>query len=235
MRKNLLRALVVLAALFLTMGCALAEDNAEAPVIALVNGEELLESEYASMESYYYIMYGNSGADLTDETIKAYVQDLALTAAIEDMLVEQDMRVQGCYELDEATEDWCLEQGQAAYEQALKDVGESIRETLETDDDADMSEYALTYAQLLGVTVEDYIDVYRTQIATVNYYAWLTRDCPVTEEEVQAAFDEQNSEETELTQEVYDQLAYTIYSERCQLKLDARIDELAQSAEVTLY
>ena len=95
MRKNFLRALVVLAALFLTMGCALAEDNAEDPVIALVNGEELLESEYASMESYYYIMYGNSGADLTDETIKAYVQDLALTAAIEDMLVEQDMRAHG--------------------------------------------------------------------------------------------------------------------------------------------
>lgn len=232
MMKTLLRSAMLLVALCLALSGAMAEDD---PVIALVNGEQLLQSAFASTESYYYITYANAGADLTDEAVKAYVQDIALTAAIEDMLVEQDMRAQGCYDLDEATEAWCQEQGQAAYEAALADVGETIRQTLEADEEEDMSEYALAYAALLDVTVENYIDVYRTQIATVTYYDWLTRDYPVTDQDVEEAFAQTYAEGEELTQEIYDSLAYTIYTERCQTMLNARIDELAALAEVTVY
>ena len=53
-----------------------------------------------------------------------------------------------------------------------------------------MRTYALAYAQTLGVTQQDYIDVYRTQMATVNYYDWLIRENPITDEAVQAAYRE---------------------------------------------
>jgi len=185
--KRILRGLSLLLALLMTLSVAAANADAE-QAIALVNGEPLLISEYTSIESAYLYQYEAAGVDLTDPTMYAYVTDLALTYAIEQMLVVQDMKAQGCFELDEETEAWCVEQGTAAYEQALKDVGEMLRETLELAADMDMSEYALSYAASLNVTVDTYIDVYRTQYASAKYSEWLIRDNPVTDADVQDAY-----------------------------------------------
>lgn len=208
----------------------------ESAVVALVNGEALTQEEYAPTEISYLTDYASLGYDITDEAIRAYVQDLALTGAIENMLVRQDMRAQGFYDLDEETERWAVEQGNLAYEQALGEVGESLRQALGADAEQDMTEYALGYAQILGVTAEDYIDVYRTQVATVLYYDWLTQDWPVTQEDVQAAFEAQATPgEAEMTEAVYDALAYEIYTQRCAQRLAERIDELADGADVVVY
>ena len=184
--------------------------------------------------------YAALGYDIQDETVSAYLDDLALTAAIQNLLVEQDMKAQGCYEFDEETEKWCAEQGQTAYESALAQVAETLNETLELEDeDETLQKYALQYAELLGVTAQDYIDVYRTQYATMRYYAWLTQDCPVTEEEIQAEYERQKaSGETdidELTDDLHDEIAYSLYNTRCKVKLSARIEELSDAADVTLY
>lgn len=186
----------LLAVLALTMGFAIAEttETAEDAVIAVVNGEELLQSEYAATETTYLSSFSSAGYNLEDEAVKAYVQDLALTAAIEYMLVEQDMQAQGCYDFGEETEAWLVEQGTAAYESALADVAEALRTELGLTEDDDTSVYALAYAEVLGVTAENYIDVYRTQYATVNYYQWLTQDNPVTDEDIQAAYEERVAE-----------------------------------------
>lgn len=192
--KKSLPILLLLAFLLLALPCAAAEtDDAQDQAVALVNGEALLQSDYATFENSYLTTYANAGYDIDEETIRAYVQDLALTAAIEDMLVKQDMTAQGCDIFDEATEAWLVEQGTAAYESALADVGEALRDALGLADDDDVSPYALSYANTLGVTAQDYIDVYRTQYATMNYYAWLTADNPVTDEDVQSAYEERVS------------------------------------------
>ena len=242
MIKRILTLLLTL--LVMTVG-AFAEDAETAQtetdaVVALVNGEALMSSDYEPVRENYLTSYAALGYDIQDETVSAYLDDLALTAAIQNLLVEQDMKAQGCYDFDEETEKWCAEQGQTAYESALAQVAETLNKTLELEDeDETLRKYALQYAELLGVTAQDYIDVYRTQYATMRYYAWLTQDCPVTEEEIQAEYERQKaSSETdidELTDDLHDEIAYSLYNTRCKEKLSARIEELSDAADVTLY
>ena len=186
MRTHRLTALLL--SLLLLFSCAFAENTSD-KLMATVNGEELRYSTYLPYLTQYQQML--SGAyDTSDETQAAYIEDLALTAAIQDMLIEQDMRAKGCYDFDAETESWIQEQGQAAYETALANVGETLRAELGYSDEEDMSAFALSYAKALGVTAEDYISVYRKQCAQVNYYAALLGDNPVTEDAIQAAYDE---------------------------------------------
>lgn len=167
---------------------AQAEETAEpVAIVATVNGEDLLFSDYTAIESAYLYQYEVAGVDLTDPETYAYLQDLALTYAIEQMLVKQDMRAQGCYDFDAETENWFLETGKAAYAQALQDVIDAMR-TAETNED-ELMVYALAYAQSLNVTEQTYIDFYRNQYAAARYYEWLTRDNPVTDEDVQSAYE----------------------------------------------
>lgn len=239
------RILTLLLALMMMIAGAFAEEaetaqTATDAVVALVNGEALMSSDYEPVRENYLTSYAALGYDIQDETVSAYLDDLALTAAIQNLLVEQDMKAQGCYDFDEETEKWCAEQGQTAYESALAQVAETLNETLELEDeDETLQKYALQYAELLGVTAQDYIDVYRTQYATMLYYAWLTQDCPVTEEEIQAEYERQKtSGETdidELTDDLHDEIAYSLYNTRCKEKLSARIEELSDAADVTLY
>ena len=239
------RILTLLLALMMMTAGAFAEEAETAQtetdaVVALVNGEALMSSDYEPVRENYLTSYAALGYDIQDETVSAYLDDLALTAAIQNLLVEQDMKAQGCYDFDEETEKWCAEQGQTAYESALAQVAETLNETLELEDeDETLQKYALQYAELLGVTAQDYIDVYRTQYATMLYYAWLTQDCPVTEEEIQAEYEQQKaSGETdidELTDDLHDEIAYSLYNTRCKEKLSARIEELSDAADVTLY
>lgn len=239
------RILTLLLALMMMTAGAFAEEAETAQtetdaVVALVNGEALMSSDYELVRENYLTSYAALGYDIQDETVSAYLDDLALTAAIQNLLVEQDMKAQGCYDFDEETEKWCAEQGQTAYESALAQVAETLNKTLELEDgDETLQKYALQYAELLGVTAQDYIDVYRTQYATMLYYAWLTQDCPVTEEEIQAEYEQQKaSGETdidELTDDLHDEIAYSLYNTRCKEKLSARIEELSDAADVTLY
>lgn len=155
-------------------------------VIATVNGETLWASEYTAIESAYLYQYESAGVNLTDPAIYASLQDLAITYAIEQMLVRQDMEAQGCYQFDEATEAWFNDMGKAAYENSLLQVRESMRTETSTEDELEV--YALAYAEMLGVTEQTYVDFYRDQYASANYYQWLIRDNPITEEQILADY-----------------------------------------------
>lgn len=181
------RFISLLLALLMTLSLACAETTQEA-VIATVNGEDLLYSDYVVIESAYLYQYEAAGVDLTDEATYTYLQDLALSYAVEQMLVRQDMQAQGCYDFDAETEAWFQEQGASAYETALLDVEAMMRDTLSLGEEDDARVYALAYAESLGVTEQTYVDFYRTQYASVKYYEWLIRDNPVTEEDVQSAY-----------------------------------------------
>lgn len=181
------RLTALLLSLLLLFSCVLAESTDD-KLMATVNGEELRYSAYVTYLTQYQQLL--SGAyDETDETQAAYIEDLALTTAIQDMLIEQDMRAKGCYDFDEETENWIQEQGQTAYETALTNVGEVLRAELGYSDEEDMSSFALSYAKALGVTAEDYIAVYRKQRAMVNYYTVLLGENPVTEDAIQSAYE----------------------------------------------
>ncbi len=174
-----------------TIPTAAEESGAETendPVVATINGENLLYSDYIGIESAYLYQYEAAGVDLSDPETYAYLQDLALTYAIEQMLIRQDMRAQGCYDFDEETEAWFQETGKAAYAQALQDVMDAMRAADTTDDE--LMVYALAYAESLNVTEETYVDFYRTQYASARYYEWLIQDNPVTDADVLSTYAE---------------------------------------------
>ena len=177
------RVLALLAALMM-MTFALAES--QDTVIATVNGESLLYADYATIESAYLYQYEAAGVDLTNPDTYAYLQDLALTYAIEQMLLKQDMRAQGCYDFTEEEEAYFQQAGTAAYSAALEDVKETLRASGIAEDELEV--YALAYAKSLNVTEQVYVDYFREQYAAAKYYAWLTRDNPVTDEDVQAEY-----------------------------------------------
>lgn len=183
----------LLLSLLMVLSFASAE-TAQEPVYVTINGEDLLYSDYVAIESAYLFQYESAGVDLTDEATYAYLQDLALSYAVEQMLVKQDMQAQGCYDFDAETEAWFQEQGAAAYEQALLDVENMMRDTLSLMPEDDARVYALSYAESLGVNEQTYVDFYRTQYASVKYYEWLIRDNPVTDEDVQAAYQQRVEE-----------------------------------------
>ena len=178
------RILSMLVALLMLCALSLAEEAA--PVVVTVNGEDLLYSDYVTIESAYLYQYEAAGIDLSDPQTYAYLQDLALTYAIEQMLVKQDMLAQGCYDFDADTEAWFAEQGKAAYDAALKNVMDAMRAADTTEDE--LLVYALAYAESLNVNEQTYVDFYRTQYASEAYHQWLIQDQPVTDADVQAAY-----------------------------------------------
>lgn len=190
------RFLSLIFALMMLSACAIAETTEAA--IVTVNGEDLLYSDYNAIESAYLYQYEAAGVDLTDPNTYAYLQDLALTYAIEQMLIRQDMAAQGCYDFDEETEAWFVQTGKAAYETAFADVKSSLRASDATLSEDEAAVYALAYAQSLGVTEQTYIDYYRDQYAGARYYEWLIRDNPVTDEDVQSAYEARVAESKSL-------------------------------------
>ena len=181
------RILALLIALLMLCGFSCAE-SAQDAVVAIVNGENLTYSDYVSIESAYLYQYETAGVDLSDPDVYAYLQDLALTYAIEQMLVKQDMRNQGCYAFTAEEETWFTDMGKAAYDIALQDVCDALRASSTAEDEVMV--YALAYAKSLGVTEATYVDYYRTQYAAARYYEWLTQANPVTDADVISAYAE---------------------------------------------
>ena len=110
------RILTLLLALMMMTAGAFAEEAETAQtdtdaVVALVNGEALMSSDYEPVRENYLTSYAALGYDIQDETVSAYLDDLALTAAIQNLLVEQDMKAQGCYDFDEETENGAPSRG----------------------------------------------------------------------------------------------------------------------------
>nr|MBR4280913.1 peptidylprolyl isomerase [Clostridia bacterium] len=190
--KMMKKMLSLLLALLMLMGFAAAETDDM--VVAVVNGQEIMYSDYYAVECAYIDQYQQIGVDTSDTTIYAYLQNMALTYVIEQVLVLQDMTAQGCFNFTEEEEAWCAEQGKLAWEQALAEVGEMMRETLELSVDEDMGPYALSYADSLGVTEQTYVEEYRTQLAMSYYYAMLVGENAVTEEDVLLAYVDRVSE-----------------------------------------
>ncbi len=182
------RMLSMLLALLIVFSVSLAETAADYPV-ATVNGEVLDYSEYYAIESAYLANYQSAGIDLSDDATVAYLQDLALTYAVEQLLVRQDMQAQGCYDFDDETEAWFQQTGKSAYDTALTDVKNALM-AAQPDMAADEADvYAMAYAKSLNVTVDTYVDYYRTQYASQRYYEWLTKDNPVTDADIQTAYE----------------------------------------------
>ena len=82
--KKLSKVLALLIALVMLTGAAFAQTLTGNMVVATVNGEALLYSDYSSVEQTYIMNYLSMGIDPSDVTVAAYIQDMALSVAIEN-------------------------------------------------------------------------------------------------------------------------------------------------------
>ena len=110
--KNFSRLLALLLALCLMGGCALAElpelpaseeaevesesvaeDTAqEDTVLAVVNGENLMQSDVDSYAYYLLYLYYSQGFDITNPELTAYIQQAAIQGSVEQAVFFQKAR-----------------------------------------------------------------------------------------------------------------------------------------------
>lgn len=193
--RNTIRLLSILLAIVFLCGCSkkqAAVNTAPATepldaVVAVVNGEEILNADYIPYRQQYLNNYLNA-ENAADDTAIAYLEDAALTACIQDILIQQDMYAHNCFTFDEATTAWLQEAGTAAYEAALLDVQDYLRSTLDLKEGSDLVEAAKAYAEGAGVTAQDYIDVYSNEYAYSTYCAWLMEECPITDADIEEIY-----------------------------------------------
>ena len=125
--KNFSRLLALLLALCLMGGCALAElpelpaseeaevesesvaeDTAqEDTVLAVVNGENLMQSDVDSYAYYLLYLYYSQGFDITDPELTAYIQQAAIQGSVEQAVFFQKAKELG-FDQFTAEEEACL-------------------------------------------------------------------------------------------------------------------------------
>ena len=91
MKKHSVLALLLALSLLLTglLPMALAEEGAGDPVIATVNGQELLKSEVDSYATMIINYYSNYGYDLSDDASMVYVRQMAMETAVQDIFYKE--------------------------------------------------------------------------------------------------------------------------------------------------
>ncbi len=192
--KILQKLLVTLMVLMMLAGCAAAEKTPA--VAAVVNGEEVLQSEVDSQLVYYTQLYSANGVDTSDETIAAYLADIALTAAVSDRLLVQDMTAQGVFTFTEDEATAITAQAENAYAIAIAQIAASYKATDEgakaSDDEA--IAYAQSYVDGQGYTLAYLQQYYQNDAASQKYADLLMEGEVITDEDVQTAYDKRVAE-----------------------------------------
>ena len=181
---------LLLCALLLTCGAATAEEAAD-PVAATVNGVEVLQSEvdtiYNNLYSSYsnYIMYGY----LTEEDVSG----MALDYAVQLEVMRQKATELGYTNFTEE-ELAQLESDTDAYWEELVGYVEANLYGL-TDESTDEEKStarlnALAYLESLGYTRDDMLEENKDSLWFDKLYAMIVEGADVTDEEVEAYFNE---------------------------------------------
>ncbi len=213
MKKNLFRTgLALLAALILTLGCALGEtaDTAEATgpaLLATVNGEEIYDdnADLQEVVSYFSDYYAQYGYDTSDPGIQAMFRASGLNWAVESALYRQKAAELGITVTDERRAEIEAE-GKAQWEQV---VSYFTSQVAQLGADATDEEKAAARADALsaieaqyGYTEESYIAEYVNSSVQSEIRASVIQaemgDLSATEDEIIAAFNEKVAQDQDL-------------------------------------
>ncbi|MDD3212151.1 MAG: hypothetical protein PHY64_00630 [Eubacteriales bacterium] len=187
--RNVRKLLALLLAAIVWMGCAAAEEAAQ--IAAVVNGEDVLQSEVDTQLAYYRQLYAENGVDTADETIAAYLESMALTAAISDRLLVQDMTAKGVFAFTEEETSDIQSEAQSTYAALATQRITAYRSTEEgaaaSDDEA--LAYAENDLQQRGYTLAYFNQYYRNDVASQKYADLLMEGETISDEEVQTAYE----------------------------------------------
>ena len=177
-------------ALIMMMSFALAEETDA--VVATVNGEAITQSALDAQKEYYVSLFTSYGMDTTDESVAAYLEDMALTMLIEDLLLVQDMTEKGVYDFTEEELTQINTDAVNAYSQMVVELGEYLLSNYGTSDEDMTDENIVTYgeyaASMYGYTLDYYLEYCQNDAASQKYADLLMEGATITEEEVQAEY-----------------------------------------------
>lgn len=209
--NKLARLLAVMLAVVLCTACVtgLAEEPVPTPelsptaepvvtpdpnaVLLTVNGTEVTRAEVDNYASYLLEMYGQSGYDTSDAALAAFVNQQAFTVAVQETLIKQKI-AQGGYDQFTDEERAQIESENAAEWASAVDMymqyyGGVTAESTE-EEIAAARENILTMLAGMGYTEEQQLKYALETAAYEKLEADMAQGAAVTDEEVQASFDE---------------------------------------------
>ena len=231
--KNFSRLLALLLALCLMGGCALAdlpelpaseeaevesesvaEDTAqEDTVLAVVNGENLMQSDVDSYAYYLLYLYYSQGFDITNPELTAYIQQAAIQGSVEQAVFFQKAKELGFDQFTAEEETQLQQDAQATLDTEIENWITNNAGLAEDATDADKATArvnAIAALEAQGYTLEALTASLRQDMIYERLYADMVKDATVTDEEVRAAFDAQveADKQTYADPSMYEQALY---------------------------
>ena len=194
------KMMLVLLALVMALSTAFAEGTDA--VVATVNGEAIMHSALDAQKEYYASLFSSYGLDIADETISAYIEDMSLTALIEDLLLVQDMTEKGVYNFTDVELSEINENAVNAYSQTVVELGTYLLNNYGASDE-DMTDenivlYGTSAAEMYGYTLDYFIEYCQNDAASQKYADMLMEGVEITEEEVVKEYEARVAQSKEL-------------------------------------
>lgn len=199
MKKTLTALLCLMASLALMLSCiGFAEETSRDDVLATVNGAPVTRGTVDDSVMYFTAYYTSQGYDVSDEESQAMIRSICLSDAIDNELMAQHAPELGA----------ALSEDEVASVTAeMKEVWDSTvdtaaRESFGLTDESTEEEKAAIYAQVeesiaqqVGFTADSFISQSITAALTEKVAEALGANLTVSDEEVQAYYDEGVAEE----------------------------------------
>ncbi len=185
----------------------------EDAVVAVVNGEEIQGKVYNSVARQFESTLLSQGQDPSTEENLQLIEDEAMSVVIGNAVLLQDAKEKG-HEADEAVVEERMEELKANFE----------------DEDAMNEALAET-----GFTLEEMEEQLREQLVYESYMENEIDAPEVTDEEVQAAYDqfaESSEEEAPAFEEMEPTIRQSLQEQNDQEATFARVEELREDAEI---
>lgn len=231
--KKFSRLLALMMVLCLLGGCALAEspelpaseeaqvgsetvtENAteEDVVLAVVNGENLMQSAVDGYAYYLQYLYYSYGYDITDPELAAFIQQNAIQGSIEEAVFFQKARELGFDQFTEEEEAQLQQDAQNDLETEIENWIANyggLTEEATDEEKAAARLNAVADLESQGYTLEALAESNRQSLIYERLYADMVKEATVTDEEVRAAFDQQVAadKETYADASIYEQALY---------------------------
>lgn len=185
----------------------------EDAVVAVVNGEEIQGKVYNSVARQFESTLTSQGQDPSTEENLQLIEDEAMSVVIGNAVLLQDAKEKG-HEADDAVVEERMEELKANFE----------------DEDAMNEALAET-----GFTLEEMEEQLREQLVYESYMENEIDAPEVTDEEVQAAYDqfaESSEEEAPAFEEMEPTIRQSLQEQKDQEATFARVEELREEAEI---
>lgn len=193
-KSLLLMAILVLSFSFILGSCGIEEGNSD--VIATVNGEEILHSEFHSMFEYA-LEYNNLDPETKDEEQLAQIEKTK-DDLLENMITRKVM-MQRLKEAEYEITDEIREEAKEEFEYTIQMYAMQTKmqdqlqgeEVEGRDYEKEAEEFVLEQIELMGQTKDDYLADLEEQILANKYLIDLTEDMGVSEDEIRNFYDKE--------------------------------------------